>query len=112
MDQRHEDLPTLPEDANFEPMEEVEGDTYATPTTNVSQWRLLKLIADNDGGIALSDIVRKFNLEDPQDVRIQFGLGQLVRAGRVKIVMGGSRVTGRVGLMYIATDKLEKKEEE
>jgi hypothetical protein len=114
---KYEELPTLPEDADLPPVrtgeEELpqgESDTldfdnpFPTPKASINQWRLLKFISmKGSRGLALSDMRHLWSLPDTTDDRLQYPLGQLIRAGRIKAMLGSSERTGGIGTVYIST---------
>lgn len=115
MDPRYEKLPELGPNSpkrsprEPDPVPEVEtvelwGTQQPIPDAAVSQWKLQKLIIEAKG-LALGDLCWLFQIEDRDDERIWFGLNQLLRAGRIREIIGTSRKTGQMGKIFIPTEK-------
>ena len=76
------------------------------PKVAVNQWKLLKMIKQANG-LALADVGWLFQLEDRDSDLIQKPLGQLLRAHRIRRMIGASRRTGQVGTFYQAAEEKE-----
>lgn len=111
-DQKHEQLIHLAEESGrlIEKQTEPEEIPKKDSKGRVSQWALLKIIKEGKRGVLLSDLCKQFDIHDSEDDRLQFGLGQLIRAGRIERSM--LLRDGRITSVFKATgvgDKDEKK---
>ncbi len=81
------------------------------PTRPVSQWRLLKIMRQQERKrMALSDIRWLFDLPENDDALIEQGIRQLTKSGRIRAVLGSSQRTFQTGTVYTVTVKGAKDE--
>lgn len=89
-------LPSVEE----EQAKDVTVDTSVDSTKPISQWKLLKIIQENERSvISLRELCHMFEFENRYDERLWFGLDQLLRAGRIRQLIGGDG-KGNTGVVF------------
>jgi hypothetical protein len=99
-DNEHEQLVHLPSSEEQEKAEQFDEPDKIDQTKAINQWRLLKVIEEAENKtMALGDLCRHFEIEDRESERLWFPLGQLLRAGRIKQMIGRDS-GGRTGNVF------------
>lgn len=109
MAERNEQLPHLSSPRSTEVEKPVsEEDSFDVTKRHklnepLNQWKLLKIIQTRkSNGYALSDLRIEFEIDQMNAQFLDDPLGQLIRGGQLKTMIGTSKL-GKVGVLYVST---------